>query len=58
MKGLLVEERLQNRKLLLAYAKLKVKYDDLMKRRGLKKDVSTSEDSDVILLTREWRGKK
>jgi len=57
LKSLLIEERKRNNKLLVSYSKLKVKYDNLMKLWKGKKETSASDDSDIILLKQEPRGK-
>jgi len=57
LKELLVQERNRNNKLLVSYSKLKVKYDNLMKLWKGKKETSASDDSDIILLKQEFRGK-
>ena len=57
LKDLLVKERNRNNKLLVSYSKLKVKYDNLMKLWKGKKETSASDDSDIILLKQEFRGK-
>lgn len=58
LKDLLVEERNRNDKLLAAYSKLKVKYDNLMKLWKWKKEAPASEDDGIILLKHESRGKE
>jgi len=57
LKDLLVKERNRNNKLLVSYSKLKEKYDNLMKLWKGKKETSASDDSDIILLKQEFRGK-
>ena len=57
LKDLLVKERNRNNRLLMSYSKLKIKYDNLMKLWKGKKERSTSDDSDIILLKQESRGK-
>ena len=57
LKDLLVKERKRNNRLLVSYSKLKVKYDNLMKLWKWKKEASASNDSDIILLKQESRGK-
>ena len=57
LKDLLVKERNRNNRLLVAYSKLKVKYDNLMKLWKWKKESPASDDSDIILLKQESRGK-
>ncbi len=57
LKDLLVKERNRNNKSAAVYSKLKVKYDNLMKLWKLKKETSASNDSDIIVLKQESRGK-
>ena len=53
LKNLLVKEQKQNKHLLVAYSRLRVKYDNLMRLYKGKKDASASEDIDIILLKHE-----
>ena len=58
LKDLLVEERKQNDRLLIAYSKLRVKYHDLMKLWKMKKEKKAEDDGDVIVLKQEHREKE
>jgi len=58
LKDLLVKERNRNNRLIVSYSKLKVKYENLMKLWKWKKEASASDDSDIILLKEESRGKE
>ena len=57
LKDLLIEERKQNDKLLIAYSRLRVKYYNLMKLWKMKKETPVSDDSEIILLKQEFRRK-
>lgn len=58
LKDLLAEERKQNNRLLIAYSKLKVKYQNLMKLWKMNKGRPSEDDGDVIVLKQEYRGKE
>lgn len=57
LKDLLVEEREQNDRLLIAYSKLKVKYHNLMKLWKMKKGRQSEDNGEVIELKQELQGK-
>jgi len=57
LKDLLEKERDRNNKLMESYLTLKVKYQNLMRLWKMKKNASISDDSDVIVLNQEYRGK-
>jgi len=56
LKSLLVKEQKKNKHLLIAYARLKEKHENLMKLWKGKKDTSASADNDIILLKQESQG--
>ena len=56
LKSLLVKEQKQNKDLLIAYSRLKERYENLMKLWKGKKNTSSSDDNDIILLKQESRG--
>jgi len=58
LKDLLEKERNRNEQLLAAYSRLKVKYENLMKLWKMKKETQASDDSKIILLKEEFRGKE
>jgi general secretion pathway protein A len=58
LKDLLIEERKQNDRLLIAYSKLKVKYHNLMKVWKMKKKRKPEDDGEVIVLKEERRDKE
>jgi general secretion pathway protein A len=58
LKDLLVEERKQNDRLLIAYSKLRVKYHNLMKLWKMKKERQNEDDGEVIELEQDLRGKE
>lgn len=58
LRGLLEKERNRNEQILAAYSRLQVKYDNLVKLWKMKKERKTSDESNIILLKEEFRGKE